>query len=197
MGGQPLSNWVEIAGALLGLVQIVLLVRRSIWNFPVAMAMVALIGVTLFSARLYAECGLQAFFFVVNATGWRDWARAGGGQAAVAVRWLEPRVRLIWLAITLALSLALGWVMGRFTNAALPFADSAVTGASIAAQLLLNARRVENWMLWVLIDIASIALYLYRGLNWLAVLYGAFLVISLLGLKQWTRAAGSGTVVAA
>jgi nicotinamide mononucleotide transporter len=96
-----------------------------------------------------------------------------------------------------ALSLALGWVMGRFTNAALPFADSAITGASIAAQLLLNARRVENWVLWVLIDVASIALYLYRGLNWFAVLYGAFLVISLIGLRQWTRAAQTGEGLAA
>jgi nicotinamide mononucleotide transporter len=191
------ANWTEIAGALLGLIQIVLLVRRSIWNFPVAMAMVALIGVTLFSARLYAECGLQAFFFVVNATGWRDWARAGGTETAVTVRWLDSRARLVWLGVTVALSLALGWVMGRFTNAALPFADSAITGASIAAQLLLNARRVENWVLWVLIDVASIALYLYRGLNWFAVLYGAFLVISLIGLRQWTRAAQTGEGLAA
>lgn len=192
-----MSNWSEIAGAVLGIIQIVLLVRRSIWNFPVAMAMVSLIGVTLFNARLYAECGLQAFFFVVNATGWRDWARAGGTQQAVAVGWLDAPARALWLVVTVVLSLALGWVMGRFTNAALPFADSAVTGASIAAQLLLNARRVENWVLWVLIDLASIALYLYRGLDYLAVLYGAFLVISLIGLRQWTRAAASGEAVAA
>ena len=87
--GMPSATFSLLAGALLGLIQIVLLVRRSIWNFPVAMAMVALIGVTLFSARLYAECGLQAFFFVVNAKGWRDWARAGGAETAVAVRWLS------------------------------------------------------------------------------------------------------------
>lgn len=198
MGSQPLStSWTEIAGALLGLIQIVLLVRRSVWNFPVAMAMVTLIGVTLFQARLYGECGLQVFFFVVNALGWRDWVRAGGGAGPVPVRWLGWPARAGWAGLTVVLSLGLGWAMARFTNAALPFADSAVTGASVAAQLLLNARWVENWMLWVLIDVASIALYRYRHLDYLALLYGAFLVISLIGLAQWVRAARRGDMVAA
>ncbi len=182
-------NWVEVAGALLGLVNIVLLVRRSVWNFPVAMVMVSLVGVTLFGARLYAEAGLQVFFFVVNAIGWYAWSRVRDGCSEVPVRWLSGRSRAAWAAITALLSLALGWVMHRFTNAALPFADSAVTGASIAAQLLLTIRRVENWVLWVAIDLVSVGLYLYRGLYFLAALYVAFGVISVLGLREWTKAA--------
>lgn len=182
-------NGVEVAGALLGLVNIVLLVRRSVWNFPVAMVMVSLVGVTLFGARLYAEAGLQVFFFVVNAIGWYAWSRVRDGRSEVPVRWLSGRSRGAWGAITAVLSLALGWVMHRFTNAALPFADSAVTGASIAAQLLLTIRRVENWVLWVAIDLVSVGLYLYRGLYFLAALYVAFGVISVLGLREWTKAA--------
>lgn len=89
------------------------------------------------------------------------------------------------------LSLSLGWLLHRFTNAALPFADSAVTGASIAAQILLSLRRVENWVLWVAIDVVAIGLYLARGLPLLATLYAVFLVLSVLGLRQWTKAARS------
>ena len=191
------ASATEIAGAVLGLIQIVLLVRRSVWNFPLAMAMVAMVGATLFAARLYAECGLQAFFFVVNAQGWRDWARARVPDGQVPVGWLGWPARGAWLVVTAVLSVALGWVMARFTNAALPFADSAVTGASVAAQLLLNARRVENWVLWVVIDVASIALYLSRDLHFLAALYAAFLVISLIGLRQWSHAARAGAGVTA
>jgi nicotinamide mononucleotide transporter len=91
--------------------------------------------------------------------------------------------------VTAALSLSLGWAMHRFTNAALPFADSAVTGASIAAQFLLSFRRIENWVLWIAIDVVSIALYLARGLPLLAALYGAFLVMSAVGLRAWIGAA--------
>ena len=182
------SSWTEIAGAVLGLIQIVLLVRRSIWNFPVAMVMVTLIGITLFEARLYSECGLQLFFFVVNAIGWAQWNRITKDADTVPVSWMNNRSRLIWALITAALSLSLGWLMHRFTNAALPFADSAVAGASIAAQLLLNSRRIENWILWVAIDVVSVALFLARDLYFLTALNVAFLVISVIGLRQWTRA---------
>ena len=182
------AHWTELLGSVLGLIQIWLLVRRSIWNFPVAMAMVSLIGVTLFEARLYSECGLQAFFFFVNAIGWVQWNRVRDDADTVPVTWMSNSSRFVWALATAALSLSLGWLMHTFTNAALPFADSAVTGASIAAQLLLNNRRIENWVLWVAIDVASVALYLSRDLFFLAALYVAFLVISVIGLRQWTRA---------
>ena len=182
------AHWTEIAGSVLGLIQIWLLVRRSLWNFPLAMASVTLVGITLFEGRLYSEAGLQGFFFVVNALGWYQWSRVRSGDNAVPVGWMSTAARLRWTAATVLLSLSLGWIMHTFTNAALPFADSAVTGASIAAQLLLNNRRIENWVLWVAIDVASIALYLTRDLYFLTVLYIAFLAISVIGLRQWTRA---------
>ena len=187
------AHWTEIAGSVLGLIQIVLLVRRSLWNFPLAMASVTLVGITLFEGRLYSEAGLQGFFFVVNALGWYQWSRVRSGDNAVPVGWMSTAARLRWAAVTVLLSVTLGWIMHTFTNAALPFADSAVTGASIAAQLLLNNRRIENWVLWVAIDVVSIALYLYRDLFFLAALYVAYLVISGIGLRQWTRVSRAET----
>ncbi|MXO75711.1 nicotinamide riboside transporter PnuC [Altererythrobacter aerius] len=183
---------LEIAGALLGLVNIVLLVRRSVWNFPAAMAMVTCIGVVLFEARLYAEAGLQVFFFVVNAWGWYLWTRArraGSGGTVVPVGWLGWPARIGWIAATAVVSVALGLALGRWTDAALPMADSAVTGMSITAQILLGLRRIENWMLWIAVDVLAIGLYLMRDLHVLAALYVAFLVLSVLGLRTWTRAA--------
>ena len=192
-------SWQEVLGSLLGLINIVLLMRRSVWNFPVAMAMVSLVGVVLFRSRLYSEAGLQVFFFVVNGWGWWLWSRAKGGSGGpdgalvpdegVPVEWLTASARVVWLGATALCSVALGWVMHRFTNAALPFADSAITGASIAAQFLLSWRKIENWVLWVVIDIASVALYAYRGLWLFAGLYVLFGVLSVMGLREWMRAA--------
>ena len=91
--------------------------------------------------------------------------------------------------VTLALSLNLGWVMHRFTDAVMPYADSAIAGASVAAQLLLAFRRIENWVLWVLIDVASITVYINRGLYPTAGLYGGMLVMSLIGLREWVVSA--------
>jgi nicotinamide mononucleotide transporter len=189
-GGARLTRMsnLEIAAVLLGLANVGLLVRRSIWNYPFGMAMVSLYAVIFWQARLYSEAGLQVFFFVVQIYGWMLWARQGGQQGPVGVSWMQGRERLVWGVATAALSLSLGWLMHRFTNAAMPFADSAIAGASIAAQFLLSFRRIENWVLWIVINVASIALYINRGLNLTAGLYVLLLGLSVLGLREWIAA---------
>lgn len=182
---------LEIAGTVLGFVNIVLLIRRSVWNFPVAMAMVTCIGIVLAEARLYAEAGLQVFFFVVNAWGWWLWSQARSERSGIAVGWLGWPARIAWALATAVVSVTLGLTLSRWTDAALPMADSAVTGMSVAAQFLLTFRRIENWVLWIVIDVVSIALYMIRDLHLLAVLYVAFLALSVLGLREWTRAGGA------
>ncbi|WP_296680606.1 nicotinamide riboside transporter PnuC [Novosphingobium sp.] len=180
-------NTLEIIAVVLGLANISLLVRRSIWNYPFGMAMVALYAVIFFQARLYSEAGLQIFFFLVQGYGWWLWARAGGMEHAVAVRWLGWLARAAWLVAIAVMAALLATVMGRFTNAAMPFADASITAGSIAAQFLLSYRRIENWVLWIIVDIAAIALYIVRDLHLTAGLYGAFLVLSVLGLREWIR----------
>lgn len=184
---------VEWVAAGLGLVNIVLLVRRSVWNYAFGMAMVALYIVVFFSQRLYAESGLQVFFFVAQGYGWWLWVKVGGEHDRVPVRYLDNLSRGVWAIATAAISLNLGWVMHRFTDATMPYADSAIAGASVTAQLLLAFRRVENWVLWVAIDVGSILLYINRGLYPTAGLYGCMLVISIIGLREWVLAARDET----
>ena len=179
---------IEYAAAVLGLVNIALLIFRNVWNFPFGMAMVALYILIFAEAKLYAEAGLQVFFFVAQAWGWWLWLRVGGEDNRVPVRWLDNPSRAVWLVVTVALSVNLGWALHRFTDAALPYADAGIAGASVAAQILLAFRRIENWLLWIAIDIAAIALYLNRELYPTAGLYGGFLVMSLFGLKEWIDA---------
>ena len=182
---------LEWVAAILGLANIALLVLRSQWNFAFAIASVALYVVIFFESRLYAESGLQIFFILANLWGWVLWHRAGRSGAddrRVPVRWLDWRSRLAWLAVTVTLSLNLGWLMHRYTNAVMPFADSAIAGASVAAQILLGYRRIENWVLWIVVDVAAITLYIERGLYPTAGLYAAMLVMSLFGLKEWIAA---------
>jgi len=180
----PVLEWVAAA---LGLVNIALLVRRSVWNYAFGMAMVAIYIFVFYETRLYAESGLQVFFFCAQGWGWWLWARSKGVEESVPVARLSGFSRLVWASVTLALSLNLGWALSRFTNAAMPFADSAITGASIAAQILLGLRRTENWVLWILIDLASIPLYINRELYATAALYAGFLVLSVQGLREWMR----------
>lgn len=179
---------LEWVAAGLGLINIALLIFRSQWNFAFAIASVSLYVFIFFESRLYAESGLQVFFILANIWGWTLWrnaADAGSDESRVPVRWLDWTSRTVWLMVTAAISLNLGWLMHRYTNAALPFADSAIAGASVAAQILLGYRRIENWMVWIVIDVAAALLYINRGLYPTAGLYGGMLVMSLIGLKEW------------
>jgi len=192
LGGMSFAEWMttlEWVAAGLGLVNIALLVFRSVWNYAFGIASVAIYIFVFFESRLYAESGLQVFFVLAQAWGWYLWLKVGDENARVPVRWLDWQSRAVWLAVTAALSLNLGWAMHRFTNAAMPYADSAIAGASVAAQILLAYRRVENWALWIAIDVAAVALYINRGLYPTAGLYGGMLVMSLFGLREWVVAA--------
>ncbi|MFM5924717.1 MAG: nicotinamide riboside transporter PnuC [Novosphingobium sp.] len=180
-----LLEWVA---AGLGLINITLLIFRSQWNFAFAIASVSLYVFIFFESRLYAESGLQVFFILANLWGWVLWHRAaktGSDDSRVPVRWLDWGSRVVWLVVTAAISLNLGWLMHRYTNAAMPFADSAIAGASVAAQILLGYRRIENWVIWIAVDVCAVLLYINRGLYPTAGLYGGMLVMSLFGLKEW------------
>jgi len=179
---------IEWVAAALGVINISLLIFRSVWNYPFGIAMVALYIFIFFEKRLYAESGLQIFFILAQLWGWYLWVKVGGDDDRVPVRWLGGWSRAVWFTVTAAVSLNLGWVMHQFTNAALPYADAAIAGASVAAQILLAYRRIENWLIWIAIDVVAIALYINRELYPTAGLYGGFLVLSLIGLKEWIAA---------
>ena len=187
---------IEWIAAALGVVNISLLIFRSVWNYPFGIAMVVLYIFVFFEKRLYAEAGLQVFFILAQLWGWWLWLKVGGEDDRVPVRWLDWLSRGVWIMVTAAVSVNLGWAMHSFTNAALPYADAAIAGASVAAQILLAYRRIENWVLWIVIDVAAVALYIDRGLYPTAGLYGGFLVLSLIGLKEWIEAAQRARVVA-
>ena len=190
-------NPLEMIAVALGLANVGLLVRRSIWNYPFGMAMVALYFVIFRDARLYGEAALQVFFFVVQGWGWWLWARAGGMAQLVEVRWMDGRARVAALVLVAGSSVGIGWAMARFTDAALPYADATIAGASVVAQVLLAMRRVENWALWLAINVLSIGVYLNRELYLTAGLYVAFLVLATAGLIAWAKAARSGEAIAA
>lgn len=190
-------NLMEIIAVALGIANVGLLVRRSIWNYPFGMAMVALYLVIFWQARLYGEAVLQVFFFVVQGWGWWLWARAGGLAQMVRVEWMGWRARGVAIALVAGSSLGVGWAMARFTDAALPFADATIAGASVVAQVLLALRRVENWALWIAIDVLSVWVYVARELYLTAGLYVVFLGMAIAGLVAWARAARDGEAIAA
>lgn len=183
-----MTNPIEWIAVALGLANIILLVRRSIWNYPFGIAMVLCYFEIFREARLYSDMLLQIFFLIVQGWGWWAWARAGGADGPVSVVRLGNGQRAAWVAGTILATLIWGWGMHRFTNAAAPWWDAAVAMGSIAAQILLVRRAIENWVGWIIVDAFAISLYATRGLGPTAMLYVVFLLLSIAGLLEWLRA---------
>jgi nicotinamide mononucleotide transporter len=179
---------LEWVAAGLGVINVVLVVRRSVWNYPFGLAMVALYFFVFFEARLYSDALLQIFFFVVQLYGWVNWVKARTAAGEVPVGWLTPRARIGWALGTALASLVWGLGMARYTNAAAPIIDAFIAGASISAQILMARRMIENWAVWILVDIVAVGLYFSRQLYPTSGLYLLFLLLSIAGLIGWRRA---------
>jgi nicotinamide mononucleotide transporter len=184
-----LLDQLEWVAAGFGVANIALLIFRSVWNYIFGMVMVALYFFIFWEKHLFAESVLQLFFFAAQGWGWWLWVKVGEGANQVLVLWLDWRSRWVWLLGMAAISVNVGWIMERYTTAVAPYVDGPIAVFSIGAQILLAYRRIENWVLWVVIDLVSILLYIYRGLEPTAGLYGGFLVMSLIGLREWIVAA--------
>lgn len=179
---------LEIVAVLLGIANILLIIRRSVWNFPVAVAMVALYFVIFREAKLYSDAGLQVFFLGVNLYGWSSWHRNKADAGEVVVRRLTRLGYAEWIVASLALIGAWGFFMGNYTGTTYPYWDAAVAMLSIAAQILMTRRFVENWHWWIVVNLISIPLYVTKGLYLTAGLYGVFLVLAIVGLVEWRKA---------
>ncbi|HNW17687.1 MAG TPA: nicotinamide riboside transporter PnuC [Sphingorhabdus lacus] len=179
---------IELAAVLLGLANIVLIIRRSVWNFPVAVAMVSLYFFIFRDARLYSDAGLQVFFLVVNLYGWWNWHRSKGDDGAVEVRRLPATGYALWIAGSIVAIWAWGSFMGSYTQTSYPYWDASIAMLSVAGQILMARRFVENWHWWIIVNLISIPLYVAKDLHLTAGLYGVFLVLAIGGLVAWRKA---------
>ena len=188
---------LEAVAAALGLINIILLIRRSIWNYAFGLVMVTLYAPIFFEQRLYSDALLQLFFIAVQIYGWWEWRRSADQAGEVIVERLGWRGRILWAAVCISAWLAWSSAMHRFTDAVNPYWDGAVAAMSVTAQALLARRYVENWPLWVAVDVVASALYWSRGLKLTAFLYALFLVMALQGWRAWLNAERRSKAMAA
>jgi nicotinamide mononucleotide transporter len=179
---------IEATATLFGLINVTLVVRRSMWNYPFALTMVSLYAWIFFGEKLYSDALLQPFYFVVNLYGWWNWSRSQADTGEVRVEQLGNAARLGWLIGCIAASVLWGALMHHYTDAAFPWWDGSIAMFSIAAQILQSRRNWESWLLWIAVDIAAVPLFASKGLWLTAGLYLVFLALSVWGLIHWTKA---------
>jgi nicotinamide mononucleotide transporter len=178
---------IEIVAVLLGIANIVLIIRRSVWNYPFGIAMVTLYFLIFRDAKLYSDAGLQVFFAAIQFYGWWAWSANKNSAGEIIVQRLGALAVGIWVFISLAATAGWGYFMMLNTDASHPYWDASVAMLSIVAQLLMTWRFLQNWWWWIAVDIISIPLYIVKGLYLTAGLYGLFLILAIAGLIEWRR----------
>ncbi|MEM7224581.1 MAG: nicotinamide riboside transporter PnuC [Pseudomonadota bacterium] len=184
---------IEIVATLLGLTNVTLIVRRNIWNFPFGLAMVALYAKIFYDHKLYSDALLQIFFFAIQLYGWWYWLKGRADNGLIRVELLDQAWRLAALAAIAIGSALLGWVMASHSDAAVPYWDATTTVMSVVATLLMCRRKIENWVLWIAVDVLAIGIYSYKELYLTAGLYAVFLGLATWGLVSWKKAYRDGT----
>lgn len=179
---------LELQAAVLGLVSVWLTVKQHVWCWPIGAVMVALYAVIFWHERLYADAGLQVIYFVLQFYGWYQWLH-GGGQTDELLPTRAEIDLLGVLAVLGALGAAtLGWALRRWTDQDMAYLDSTITVFSLLAQWMLAKKLLENWVVWMGVDVLAVGVYFWKGLYPTAVLYGIFLLMCVAGYLEWERA---------
>jgi nicotinamide mononucleotide transporter len=182
---------VEIAGVAFGAVYIWLAIRENPWCWPFGILNAALFLVVFAQARLYSNAALQAVYVVVSFYGWYEWRHGGKDHGRLAVS-RTPWLWLLSLGFAGAIgALALGVFLRHRTDAALPFSDAATTAFSLAAQWMATRKWIENWLVWIAVDVVYVVMYVSQALLPTAGLYAAFLVLAAVGYRQWRTSMGT------
>ncbi|CAH0535505.1 Nicotinamide riboside transporter PnuC [Vibrio stylophorae] len=210
IGGGYDMSWIEAIGTIFGLLCIWFASQEKTINYLFGLINVSLFAVIFFQIQLYGLLLLQLFFFCANVYGWYAWTRPTNDEGdTLQVRWMSKDKLLITVilsALGIALMTAyidpfflmLATIVVDFLNLfgsqipapqlapdAFPFWDSCMTVLSVVAQILMTRKYVENWVLWVVINVISVGIYAAQGVYALSIEYAILLVIAANGAREW------------
>ncbi|GAB3198675.1 nicotinamide mononucleotide transporter [Pontibacter aydingkolensis] len=177
----------ELIGALAGVIGVWLAARQSVWTWPLGLVSVAMYVVVFYDARLYADMGLNAFYVVTSLYGWYVWLYGGKGHTERKVGRVGKLELLVLIILGTAFTLGLGYFLENYTDADLPYTDSATTAISLIGYWMMAKKRLENWIVWLVVDTVYVGVYTYKELYITSVLYFIFLILCVIGYRDWKK----------
>jgi nicotinamide mononucleotide transporter len=177
----------EVLGFLTGAMCVWLLARQIIWNWPIGIANNALYLIVFLRSGLYGDAGLQVVYMLLGAYGWWTWLRVRPGRELSVTR-TSGRTWAWLIPATGVAAIGLAFFLARFTDSTVPRWDGSTTALSLAAIYGQSRKYVESWWLWIAADVIYIPLYVYKNLWLTSVLYLVFLILCVVGLREWRRA---------
>jgi nicotinamide mononucleotide transporter len=180
-------NWIEAAGFVITVASIWLATRENVWYYPTGIVSVLLYGWIYYDAKLYAESALQLVWLALMLYGWYQWLYGGADRRELPITRTPRGVYWFVAAAGVALTAIIVVMQRRYTDNPVPFVDSTITAFSILAQWMTARKYLENWLLWIAINIIAVPLYITRELWFTAALYAILLIVGIDGYRKWRR----------
>ena len=181
------AHWLDILTTILGLAYILLEYKASLWMWLVGFLMQALGIVLYYQKGLYADCGMEFYYLAMTIYGYWRWMHGGQTNQALPIRPLPRRLILPWLVLLVAIWGIIYWLLVTFTNSNVPVADSFTTALSLVGIWALAHKYLEQWLIWIAVDVVTCALYFYKDIPFKASLYALYVIIAFFGYFKWKR----------
>ena len=184
-----LNHRVEITGAILGLLYIFFSIRQSIYTWPTGLLSSFFYIFVFLKSGFYAFTGLQVYYVLISIYGWIYWMKDTKNEdsRAKSIKKITRRVLKILVPVVIILYGLILLILVKFTDSELPFADSFITAFSIVGTWMLARKIIENWIVWIVVDILSAGLFLYQELWPTAILYGIYVILAFSGYFEWKK----------
>jgi nicotinamide mononucleotide transporter len=182
-----MEKWLEPAAVVTGILTVWLSTRQRIAAWPVALVNAVLYFVIFQRGGFYANMGLQVVYFALSCYGWYEWKFGGAERTELPVTRVPARLVVRLIGIGIAGTALLALILFDAAKPVVSAFDAGTTSTSLVAQWMLTRKCLENWLVWVAVDVIYVGLFLATGLWLTAGLYAVFLVLASLGYVQWKR----------
>ncbi len=180
------QSLLETFGVITGILCVYLAAKNNILNWPIAIVSVTIYIVIFIEAKLYADTGLQVYFLLTNIYGWYFWSQKTGTKK-VPVTSISRKEIIYSVIAILVFTVSLGFLLQRGTDASFPFIDSFCTACSLVAQFFLARKVMENWLIWIFVDVIYVGVYIAKGLDLTAGMYALYIYIAYIGYMDWRK----------
>lgn len=182
------TGTLEWFGVFTGILCVWLAAKNNIYSWPIAIISVVIYIFIFFESKLYADMGLQFYFFIMNIYGWYYWSKnRNNPEASRPVANITQKEILISIVSIIIFTFLLGQFLYKNTDAALPYIDSFCTACSLVAQIFLARKVMQNWLIWIFVDIIYVGMYISKDLYATAVMYALYVYIASVGYLDWRK----------
>lgn len=179
--------WLEIIGALVGLVYLWLEYRASVWLWAANIVMPIIYIFIYYESGFYADMGINIYYLVASLYGWIMWQRGQSDGKELPITHTPRRKIAPMSALFVVLMVGIWLILSNFTDSTVPVGDAFTTALSVVALYMLAQKYVEQWLVWLVVDVVCAALYLYKGLYPTALLYLLYSILAWFGYLRWLK----------